>query len=116
VISNFPGWTLTFIRMTERITGVSTGNQDMVKGKIIAAIKGTKNMGNEAGLTYNEYHISKAIQPQNGFVKKGFFKIEYFTKRFKAKGIALSLSTGRGSGKGVGDKAECVARGAVRPS
>jgi hypothetical protein len=66
---------------------VSIGNQDTVKGKIIAAIKGTKNIGKEAGLTYNEYHISKAIQPQDGFVKKGFFKIEYFTKRFKAPSI-----------------------------
>jgi hypothetical protein len=52
-------------------------------------------MEKEAGLTYNEYRISKANQPQDAFVKKGFFKIEYFTKRFKAnQSSRQSSSTG----------------------
>ena len=76
---------------------MSIVNQEAVKGKIIAATKGTKNMEKEAGLTYNEYWISKAIQTQDGFVKKGFFKIEYL---FGQKGR---------------EKVECVSEGGAAP-
>lgn len=68
---------------------VNQGTVRKIKTNNLLPIKETNNMEKEAGLTYNEYRISKANQPQDGFVKKGFFKIKYFTKRFKAIIVAV---------------------------